>query len=109
MASGSRARMAVTVTIHFQEGFAGEVVELWRGAERLGAWRLRTRLQTGLAAIETVSLEPGGRIRLALEGAGADAGVEVEVPGSGGAAVLLVNLEGGVLRVRFVADEPGYL
>jgi hypothetical protein len=85
----------------------GEAVELWRGDVRVAGWTLTTRLQTGLAAIEQVVLEPGERVRLRLEGSGPEAGIEV--PGPGGAHVLLVSLEGQALRWRFVEDEPGYL
>lgn len=105
VASGEQARMAVTVTIHFQDGFFGEAVELWQGSKRLGAWTLNTRLQTGLAAIERVSLEPGEQAQLVVKGSGKAA--DIEVPREAG--VLLVNLEGGTPRVRFVDHEPGYL
>jgi hypothetical protein len=97
--------MAVTVTIHFQDGFFGEAMELWRGDARLASWALNTRLQTGLAAIERVSLEPGERVRLIVKGSGKAA--DIDVPRDGG--VLAVNLEDGVPKVRFVDEEPGYL
>lgn len=99
--------MGKKLTIHFQEGFSGQTVELWRGKKRLGAWPMTTRLQTGVAHIETIEVEPGERLRLKMP----DDGVEASfaAPGQDGAHVILVNHDGQELRVKTAEDEPGYL
>jgi len=99
--------MAETVSIHFQEGFSGETVELWRGEERVGRWLLQTRMQIGLAHIETITVEPGERLRVTLPGTGAL--TSFVAPDANGAHVILVNHDGHELRVKTTEDEPGYL
>ena len=99
--------MAEKVTIHFQEGFAGETVELWRGRTKIGSWPMRTRLQTGMAHIESIEAEPGERLRLTLPETGAEA--RFAAPGPDGGHVFLVNHDGQELRVKQTENEPGYL
>lgn len=99
--------MTEKLIIHFQEGFAGETVELWRGNKRLGRWEMRTRLQIGMAHIEEIDAEPGVLLRLTLPDTGAQA--SFAAPGPDGAHVILVNHDGQELRVNATKNEPGYL
>lgn len=99
--------MSERVIIHFQEGFAGEAVELWQGRKRLGEWPMRTRLQTGVAHIESLELKPGTELRLAMPATGVKA--SLKAPQTGGAHVFLVNFDGQELRITEAEDEPGYL
>ncbi len=99
--------MSEHIFIHFQEGFAGDVVELWNGPERLGHWSLTTRLQTGMAKIETLDAESGDELRFIMPDAGLNA--KIIVPPADGDHVFLVNHDGQKLRVTATEDEPGYL
>ena len=99
--------MSERILIHFQEGFTGEDLELWRGEERVGHWPLQTRLQIGLARIEPLDVEPGDSLRISLPDRGLQA--RFAAPTSAGAHVFLVNFDGQELRVTAAEDEPGYL
>ena len=99
--------MAERSIIHFQEGFVGQLVELWQGRKLLGRWPMQTRLQTGNAHIEVIDSEPGATLKLKMPDNGITA--TFKAPDPAGAHVFLVNHDGQSLRITQAEDEPGYL
>jgi len=92
---------------HFQEGFTGQTVSLAVDGETRVHFEARTRLQTGLARIETLELNPGQTVTitvpdLALHG-------EYRVAGGDRYRWITINLVDRMLVMRSAQESPGYL
>ena len=97
--------MSMSCEFHFQEGFAGETVTLAVDGKVSFRFQARTRLQTGLAQIKTLELDPGQTVTIAVPSlALSDKYVVAE-----GDRWLTINLVDRALVVQPAQMSPGYV
>lgn len=97
--------MSTHCELHFQEGFSGETVAVAVNGEIRLRFEARTRLQTGLARLEILDVNPGETITISVPQRNSHG----EFRPSGATYILTVNLVAGVLLVRPAASAPGYI
>lgn len=90
---------------HFQEGFTGETVTLSVDGEVRAQFEARTRLQTGLARIESLELTPGQTVAIAVSAPGLGA----KHRAAAGDRWITVNRVDGTLVVQSATRRPGYV
>ena len=89
---------------HFQEGFTGQTVTLAVDGRTRESFPARTRLQTGLARIESLPLEPGQTVTIAVP----DLKLHETYLVAKGDRWIAINLVGPALVVRPTQRSPGY-
>ena len=97
--------MSVSCEIHFQEGFAGESVTVAVDGKQRAKFVVRTRLQTGLARMEAVKVDPGQVVSIEVPSLSAREEFRVGPKDHW----LSVNLVSNSLQVRSEPSMPGYL
>jgi hypothetical protein len=97
--------MAKNYEFHFQEGFAGETVTVAVDGQTRVSFKARTRLQTGLARIESLQLDPGQTVAIAVP----ELALHQTYRVAEGDRWITINLVGGALVVRPAQASPGYL
>jgi len=90
---------------HFQEGFAGELVTVAVDGVLRVQFEARTRLQTGVAHIELVAVDPGQTVTIAVP----IHSVQCEYRISGIDHWVTINLVDHKLVVQRSEGSPGYL
>lgn len=90
---------------HFQEGFTGQTVSLAVDGETHVRFEAHTRLQTGLARIETLELDPDQTVTIAVP----DRALHEKYHVAEGDRWISINLVGRTLVVRPEQRSPGYL
>lgn len=90
---------------HFQEGFTGENVTLSVDGETRVRFDARTRLQTGLSQIESLNLDPGQTVTIAVP----SIPILVEYQVVEGDRWVTINMVDRALVVRPAQRRPGYL
>lgn len=97
--------MGQSCEFHFQEGFAGEAVEMAVAGKSSARFKARTRAQIGLAKIETLQLQAGQTVSISIPALGLRSDFQV------GAADrwVTVNVADNTLVVRSVQAGPGYV
>lgn len=91
--------------LHLQEGFAGETVDIEVDGVQVARIAARTRMQTGLAHIEKLALQPGQTVTVRLHASNLFGQHTV----AAGQPYIQVTLDHGALRIRASAALPGYL
>lgn len=97
--------MSAAREFHFQEGFAGEAVSIAVDGVERARFDARTRLQTGLARIETLDLEPGRSVVIAIPALS----LRQEIVVAPEDRWVTVNLVDRKLVVRRAKGGPGYV
>lgn len=97
--------MSHSCELHFQEGFAGDMVTLEIDGKASARFEARTRPQIGLARIETLRLEAGQSVAITVPGKGLKAEYCVDE----GDRWITINIVGRSLVLRPAREEPGYL
>jgi hypothetical protein len=97
--------MGKTCEFHFQEGFTGNTVELAVDGKSSARFEARTRVQIGLARIETLALEAGQTVSIALPALGLKRDFLV----SAADRWVTVNVADNTLVVQSVQAGPGYV
>lgn len=97
--------VAMDVELHFQEGFGGETVVVTVDGAEVARVMARTRMQIGLAHIETLRLTPGQTVTIGLPEQSLVAVHAIEA----GKPFVQIALEGGALRIRSSETSPGYM
>lgn len=95
---------AFKVEVHLQEIFSGETV--WLTVNGLDRARLqaRTRFQTGLASIETLTVYEGEEVTIRVDGSCC-----ATVTAERSRPYIVVTMTDGRLNVNKTACSPGYL
>lgn len=95
---------AFRVEVHLQEVFSGETVRLAVGGRDRARLEARTRFQTGLAGIETLTVHEGEEVTIRVDGSRfATVAAERSRP------YIVVTMSDGRLDVTKTACCPGYL
>jgi len=97
--------VAETYELHFQEGFAGEAVEVSVNGAVVARFEARTRMQIGRAHVETVALAPGDEVTIQVAAGGASARMSAEPDKK----FIRINLVNGELSAEATQTSPGYL
>jgi hypothetical protein len=93
------------VEFHFQEGFSGEEAQLFANDTEIGHYQLKTRVQTGLAAIKQIEVDPAQEFRIALPGLGISKKFSIDASKK----YVFVNLNGNEVTVTPANASPGYV
>ena len=96
--------MGMNREFHFQEGFAGHTVTLAVDGQTRATFQARTRLQNGLAQIESLELDPGQTVAIAVP----DLKLDETYVVAAGDRWITVNLVGPALVVGPAQRNPGY-
>lgn len=97
--------MPINVELHFQEGFSGEAVDISVNGKPASHLVAKTRVQTGLAQIERLSLANGDTVRITIPATGA----ETSIKASTAQPYVAVNLTDGQINIQARKDSPGYM
>lgn len=98
-------RLSKPCEFHFQEGFSGETVTLVVDGETRVRFEARTRLQTGLAQIETLVLDPGQTVTIAV----LNPALRDDYRVAEGDRWVTINMVDRALVVRSAQRMPGYV
>ena len=90
---------------HFQEGFTGQTVTVTVEGRAPMRFEVHTRLQTGLARIEKLELNPGQTVTIAMP----DLLLRHDYRVGEDDRWITINLVGRALVVRPEQRSPGYL
>lgn len=95
----------ITCEFHFQEGFNGETVEVRVEGESCLKFEAKTRMQLGLARIETLQLQKGQLVSIVI----AALGLYQDIRIGSAERWVTVNIADHTLVVRSVQEMPGYV
>lgn len=104
-ASNNETQNGVSCEFHFQEGFSGQHAEIMDSTGVLARVELRTQFQTGLAEIETLTLDNGKEIIIRLDAPDTQAIVRIDAS----EPFILLNLIDARLSISRANRSPGYL
>lgn len=104
-ASNSETQQGVSCEFHFQEGFSGQHAEIMDSTGVLARIELRTQFQTGLAEIETLTLDNEKEIIIRLDAPDTQAIVRIDAS----EPFILLNLIDARLSISRANRSPGYL
>ena len=90
--------------LHFQDGFAGEVVEVAVDGDLRMRRELRTRLQISLAHIEEIEVQPGQEIVVTVPARRLSKGIEAKATDRW----FTVDVEGDELVLKRAEVLPGH-
>jgi hypothetical protein len=97
--------MGELIELHFQEGFTGDDVDIYVEGKPVAHFAARTRLQTGLAHIETLDVPVGATVEIAIPARGCRNRISITKETSH----VTINLEDQQLRIQSSKETPGYL
>ncbi len=97
--------MTQSYELHFQEGFTGEAIEIRLDGKLVKTIKPKTRMQTGLAQIETIDAAPGQKVAVRAEESGESAELTLR---KGQQFVNIARLAAGLV-IESADVSPGYL
>lgn len=95
---------AFKIEVHLQEVFSGETVWLTVAGRERARLEARTRFQTGLAGIETLTVHEGEEVTIEVDGSSC-----ANVTAERSRPYIVVKMLDGRLEVTKTARCPGYL
>jgi hypothetical protein len=93
------------VEIHFQEGFLNDELRLLVNSTLVETFNLNTRLQTGLASIKKLDVNPGSTIQVVMPGHEIKGQFIVDQAHR----YVKVNIKEGKVVISATDQMPGYL
>lgn len=90
---------------HFKEGFTGQTLEIVSSGRVRATVTARTRLQIGLAHIETIELDDGEEVLIREKSTNTETSIRVHH----GKPFVVVQWVDGKLEAEAVGQSPGYL
>lgn len=97
--------MTQAYELHFQEGFIGDGLTILLDGKRVKAVKPRTRMQTGLAQIETIDAAPGQTLAIHASKSGESAQLTLRK----GQQFVNINRLATGLVIESADVSPGYL
>jgi hypothetical protein len=93
------------IAFHFKEGFTGQTLEIVASGRVRATVTARTRLQIGLAHIETIALDDGEEVLIREKGTN----TETSIRADHGKPFVIVQRVDGKLEAEAIGQSPGYL
>lgn len=101
----AKTSTAVSVEVHFTEGFFDDDIRLLSNGSELKKLTLTTRMQTGLADITTLKLESAKEVTLKCAKRSLTATIEADAT----TPFVIVALRDGQFEITASKQSPGYL